>query len=573
MLVVGVSGLVVFYLSVMAIGIWAGSKRGAHRVSGGELQGALLAGRALPLPIGLFSLLATCMGAEALIGGIPEAVFVRGVVWCHFPIGYCLSFLIGGLCFSGPMRSADYETLLDPIQRRFGPRVGAFVSAPAILGDILRSAAVLSSLGSALAVVLDMSWSLSVVGTAVFAAIYTLLGGLFSVAYTDAAQVSFVTLGLVLSAPFAASHPSASRTLSDVDWVGEVTLGDPGRGPWHWLDALLLFALGAIPSQSYVQRVLATSDARAARLLSFAASGCCLVLALPSMVIGVIAKATDWEAVEGWRRNVTSGAEARSVLPLVVRFMTPEWVSFIGLGAVSAAVMSSVDSSYLSASSLLAKNVYRVILRPKAPDPEVLWVLRCGVVASAAASAALALAAAPSIVPLALFCADLVYVMVFPQLLLSVMWSDGANSYGAIAAALLGATLRVLGDPELDVPALVRYPLFDDDSGTQGAPHRTIAMLAALAAHVVASRAATALLGGERPWLHPKYDCLGCFNQQQQKVPAIPGVLKVRFSDDPDEDLEVQQSRCTRKAAAPPEDRCTRDGEAEGNHLRGDEEN
>ncbi|XP_071442518.1 high-affinity choline transporter 1-like [Hetaerina americana] len=152
MLVLGVSGLVVFYLSVMAIGIWAGSKREMDRASGADLQGALLAGRALPFPVAVISLLATCMGAEALLGGIPEAVYARGVLWCQVPIGYCLSFLIGGLCFSTAMRTADHETLVDPIQERYGPRVGALVATPAVLGDIFRSAAVLSALAGASAV-------------------------------------------------------------------------------------------------------------------------------------------------------------------------------------------------------------------------------------------------------------------------------------------------------------------------------------------------------------------------------------------------------------------------------------
>ncbi|XP_071442517.1 high-affinity choline transporter 1-like [Hetaerina americana] len=405
-------------------------------------------------------------------------------------------------------------------------------------------------------VVLDMSWTLSVVGTAVFAAIYTMLGGLYSVAYTDVVQVSFVVLGLrrppasrssppqVLSAPFASSNPSAPADLGAVDWLGTLSAAAAPDGPWQWLDALLLYALGGIPSQSYFQRVLATRDANAARLLSLAASGCCLVLALPSIVIGVIAKGTAWSSVEGFQKNVTESEEARSVLPLVVRFMTPEWVSFIGLGAVSAAVMSSVDSSYLSASSLIAKNFYRVILRPKAPDYEVLWVLRGGVVASAAASVTLALST-PIIIAAALFCADLVYVIVFPQLLLGLHWKRGANAYGALASFLVGATLRLLaGDPGLAFPALLRYPLFDPETGRQGAPHRTIAMASALVAHLAASLAARALL--LRGPLSPRYDFLGCFGSAEKdpppadhpRGPTAPPVARVRFSEDPESDLE-----------------------------------
>lgn len=45
-------------------------------------------------------------------------------------------------------------------------------------------------------------------------------------------------------------------------------------------------------------------------------------------------------------------------LPLVLQYLTPSWVAFIGLGAISAAVMSSADSSILSAASMFARNIW-----------------------------------------------------------------------------------------------------------------------------------------------------------------------------------------------------------------------
>lgn len=55
----------------------------------------------------------------------------------------------------------------------------------------------------------------------------------------------------------------------------------------------------------------------------------------------------------------------RLVLPLVLQYLTPTAVSFVGLGAISAAVMSSADSSVLSASSMFAHNIYMMIFRQK----------------------------------------------------------------------------------------------------------------------------------------------------------------------------------------------------------------
>jgi Na+/proline symporter len=48
-----------------------------------------------------------------------------------------------------------------------------------------------------------------------------------------------------------------------------------------------------------------------------------------------------------------------------MQYLTPQWVAFFGLGAISAAVMSSTDSSMLSASTMLSRNVYKSVFRPK----------------------------------------------------------------------------------------------------------------------------------------------------------------------------------------------------------------
>lgn len=75
----------------------------------------------------------------------------------------------------------------------------------------------------------------------------------------------------------------------------------------------------------------------------------------------------DWSmtAYEGAVNGSIPHDEANRVVPLVLQYLTPPAVSFIGLGAVSAAVMSSADSSTLSCSSMFARNIYKLILRPK----------------------------------------------------------------------------------------------------------------------------------------------------------------------------------------------------------------
>ena len=65
------------------------------------------------------------------------------------------------------------------------------------------------------------------------------------------------------------------------------------------------------------------------------------------------------------KQDITSPESTKLTLPLVLLHLCPKFIAFIGLGAVSAAVMSSADSSVLSASSMFARNVWKLVFRNK----------------------------------------------------------------------------------------------------------------------------------------------------------------------------------------------------------------
>lgn len=103
----------------------------------------------------------------------------------------------GGFMFAKIMRRRGYVTLLDPFQERYGVRIGAMMYIPAFLGELLWSAATLNSLGATISVVLDLPMNVSVIASACIAFFYTFFGGLWSVAYTDVAQLICMFIGMV----------------------------------------------------------------------------------------------------------------------------------------------------------------------------------------------------------------------------------------------------------------------------------------------------------------------------------------------------------------------------------------
>ena len=78
-------------------------------------------------------------------------------------------------------------------------------------------------------------------------------------------------------------------------------------------------------------------------------------------------QATNWNETDYFLKDNKTlpipKDDTRMILPMVLQYLTPSAASFFGLGAVSAAVMSSADSSVLSASSMFARNVYKLIFR------------------------------------------------------------------------------------------------------------------------------------------------------------------------------------------------------------------
>lgn len=66
-----------------------------------------------------------------------------------------------------------------------------------------------------------------------------------------------------------------------------------------------------------------------ATALSIASMFGCMILAIPSALIGVVARATDWSSVEGLNKSVLAN-DGNAALPMVLRYLTPQWVSFVG---------------------------------------------------------------------------------------------------------------------------------------------------------------------------------------------------------------------------------------------------
>lgn len=473
-----------FYSAMFFLGL------AVARKSDNQVGEMLLAGRSLPIGTALLTMTATWVGG-GFINGTAESVYGSGIAWAQAPWGYALSLFVGGLLFARPMRRHNYTTMLDPLEDRFGRRMAGVLYLPALLGEIFWTAAILTALGTTFGLILEIDFSTSIIISAAIAVAYTSIGGLRAVAMTDVFQLAILMLGLYVALPFVIPADGLAEVWNRYEAkMGNTAVPWPtrdwGDSFYLWWDYALLLTFGGIPWHVYFQRVLSSKNEATAQWLSFGAAGLCVVAALPAVFIGMICATTDWAAV-----GLSGPSNSAVALPYVLKHLAPPIVAIVGLGSLAAAVMSSVDSSILSASSMGAWNVYRPLVSGSGEATNLHIIVRrlIWIVGIAATLIALRI---QSVYALWFLCSDFVYCILFPQLVVA-LFDKRANAIGSLAGFIVSATLRSGGgEAVLGIPTWMPYPMIDGD-GVVNFPFRTTSMLAGLATIVVVSRLTAAI--------------------------------------------------------------------------------
>ena len=460
------------YAAFLGIG-WVATRRNREN----SVVDFIVAGRAMPLSLATLTMTATWVDGGYLLGtteGVYHTSLASGL---QGGVCFGISLILGGVFFAKKMREHEFTTLIDPFESRFGARWAVVLSLPAMLAEMFWSAELLVALGATFGVMLDLNLTTAILMSAAVVTIYTMAGGMWAVAYTDAFQLSLVALGLLVALPVA---------LGRVGGLGHAwtTYQAAHREPWtvaatvSWWDASAMLMLGGIPWNCYFQRVLSCRSPLAARRHSVLAGLLTIALTIPPLLFGLVAFGYMWPPELAARL----AAQPADAMPLIFKFLVPPVIGLLGLAAIIGAVTSSFSSSILSAGSMFSWNTCTRLIDPTLTFDRLRWIIRLSIAALGMGSVVMALKV-QSVQALWFFTSDLVFVLLFPQLV-SALFDPRANLVGSIAAFGVSLILRLGGgEPLFGVPALIPYP--------EWMPFKATAALAGLILLPVVSRATT----------------------------------------------------------------------------------
>lgn len=354
----------IYLVVIIAIGFYV-----ARRVS--DSADYFLAGRSLTWSLIGFSLLASNMSSTSIIG-MAGSAFNTGIsVYNYEWMAAVLMVLFAIFILPVYLRNRIF-TMPEFLERRFDFRSRYYFSAFTIFGNIFIDTAGALYAGAMVISMLypEVPFTVSVVILAILAGLYTVAGGLRAVVYTDTIQAVLLLFGCLLVSVLALAEIGSWQTVreqTDPQMLSLIQPADDSFLPWPGLivGVPLLGFYFWCTNQFMVQRVLGARSVEHGRGGAIFAG----FLKLPALFImvmpGIFALHLypDLASMEDFSPDM--------VFPVLLFDLLPVGLRGIILIALIAAIMSSIDSTLNSASTMVTMDFAKK-LRPDWDQPRLV---------------------------------------------------------------------------------------------------------------------------------------------------------------------------------------------------------
>jgi SSS family solute:Na+ symporter len=358
-----------YMLVLLGIAWWVISKKNETS------EEYFLAGRNIGWFVIGASIFASNIGSEHVVG-LAGTGAESGVPLAHYELHAWIVLLLGWFFLPFYMRSNAF-TMPEFLEKRFDGRSRWFLSIFSIAGYVLTKVSVtIYAGGIVVANLLNISFLSGAIVTVIVTGIYTVLGGMRAVVYTEAFQTVLILVGSSLitilglqeiggwselRATVGSEHFNMWKPASDPQfpWTG-LLFGGTIVGIWYWCT-----------DQYIVQRTLAAKNIQVGRRGAIFGAFLKLAPIFIFLIPGIIAYGLK-------KKGLLSYDKSDEVFPAMVKHLLPAGLKGLVAGGLMAALMSSLASVFNSASTLFTVDIFKRLY----PDTAEKKLVRIGKIAT-----------------------------------------------------------------------------------------------------------------------------------------------------------------------------------------------
>jgi len=376
---------IAYALLILGVGLWVSKDKKGHQKNAEDY---FLASKSLPWWAIGASLIAANISAEQFIG-MSGSGFASGLAIASYEWMAALTLIIVGKYFLPIFIEKGLYTIPEFVEKRYSTNLKTILAVFWIALYVFVNLTTVLYLGAlALETIMGVPMLYGVLGLALFAAAYSLYGGLSAVAWTDVIQVVFLIIGGLVTTYLALNKVSGGEGL----FAGLTTIYEavperfsmildesnpeyknlPGIGVLvggMWVANLYYWGF----NQYIIQRTLAAKSLKEAQkgilMAAFLKLILPLIVVIPGIAAYVMINDPDILASlgEAGLKNLPSAENADKAYPWLLQFL-PTGLKGVAFAALAAAIVSSLASMLNSTSTIFTMDIYKQYINKNADD-------------------------------------------------------------------------------------------------------------------------------------------------------------------------------------------------------------
>ena len=376
---------ITYALLILGVGLWVSRDKKGHQKNAEDY---FLASKSLPWWAIGASLIAANISAEQFIG-MSGSGFASGLAIASYEWMAAITLIIVGKYFLPIFIEKGLYTIPEFVEKRFSTNLKTILAVFWIALYVFVNLASVLYLGSlALETIMGIPMMYGVLGLALFAAAYSLYGGLSAVAWTDVIQVVFLILGGLVTTYLALNTVSGGegvfaglKTVYEAAPDRFVMILDESNPEYKNLPGIAVLVGGLWVANLYywgfnqyiIQRTLAAKSLKEAQKGILLAAFLKLIIPLIIVVPGIAAYVmiNDPEIMarlgDAGLMNLPSLEQADKAYPWLLQFL-PTGMKGVAFAALAAAIVSSLASMLNSTSTIFTMDIYRQYINKNASD-------------------------------------------------------------------------------------------------------------------------------------------------------------------------------------------------------------